>query len=147
VNKFENLENALNKLQMHFLIDKISSIYETPPWGVEDQPSFYNQCIGAFTDKKPHEVIQITQNIEKDIGKKTLYKWGPRQIDIDLLLYNDLIVDDSHLKVPHPNMHERAFVLIPLSDIACDEIHPILNLSVGKLSEKYNDVSFKIVKS
>lgn len=114
-------------------IKKKSLLYETEPWGVREQPYFINMAVQVETDLPPDELLQVVKEIEKEMGRTKTYKWGPRIIDIDILLYDDLIYETSGLKIPHPFMHERDFVLRPLSEIAPDKVHPVLNKTISEL--------------
>lgn len=99
-----------------------SSMYETEPWGVEDQPPFINMVIRVSTDLEPSSLLSELKSIEKKMGRQDSYKWGPRVIDLDILLYDDITVDKPDLKIPHPHMFERDFVLKPLAEIAPETI-------------------------
>ncbi|MBU1992755.1 MAG: 2-amino-4-hydroxy-6-hydroxymethyldihydropteridine diphosphokinase [Patescibacteria group bacterium] len=102
---------------------KKSSIHETEPFGVLDQPKFLNMVCKIETELSPRELLNHVKNIEKKIGRKKREKWGPREIDIDILFYGDIIVDEPDLQIPHPGISEREFVLKPLREIAPDKIH------------------------
>jgi 2-amino-4-hydroxy-6-hydroxymethyldihydropteridine diphosphokinase len=97
-----------------------SSDYRTPPWGVEDQPAFVNLCIAVETALSPRMLLERAQAVERMLGRERAKerRWGPRPIDIDLIAYDDLTVDEADLKLPHPRLFERAFVLVPLAEIA-----------------------------
>jgi 2-amino-4-hydroxy-6-hydroxymethyldihydropteridine diphosphokinase len=97
-----------------------SSDYSTPPWGDEQQPSFINACIEVETVLEPHALLQALHDIEKDFGRDraNARRWGPRKLDLDLLAYDDLAIDARGLTLPHPRLFERAFVLVPLCEIA-----------------------------
>jgi 2-amino-4-hydroxy-6-hydroxymethyldihydropteridine diphosphokinase len=101
-----------------------SGDYRTPPWGVEDQPAFVNACIAVETRLSPHALLARAQAIELALGRARVkeQRWGPRSIDIDLLAYDDLTVDEPDLELPHPRLFERAFVLVPLMEIAPDRV-------------------------
>lgn len=118
------------------VVRKESSLYETDPWGDKNQPKFLNMAIEIETELKPRDLLGILAGIEKKLGRKKSLKWGPRIIDLDILLYNSLTIDQDDLKIPHPFMHERDFVLKPLYEIAPDVKHPVLNLSTGELLQK-----------
>lgn len=114
-------------------IKKKSLLYETEPWGVREQPHFINMAVEIETDLPPNKLLQVVKEIEKGMGRTETYRWGPRIIDIDILLYDDLIYETSDLKIPHPFMHEREFVLRPLSEIAPNKVHPVLNKTISEL--------------
>ncbi|MBQ7524901.1 MAG: 2-amino-4-hydroxy-6-hydroxymethyldihydropteridine diphosphokinase [Abditibacteriota bacterium] len=99
---------------------KMSSLYLTEPVGYVDQPDFTNAVCSFDTDLTPREVLGVCNRIEKELGRKRLVHWGPRTIDLDVLLCDDLKIDEPDLKVPHPRMLERAFVLVPLAELAPD---------------------------
>jgi 2-amino-4-hydroxy-6-hydroxymethyldihydropteridine diphosphokinase len=115
------------------VIRKISSLYETEPWGVEDQPKFLNMAIEIETGLAPEYLLALLKDIEKEIGREHTSRWGPRTIDLDILLFNDLIIDREDLTIPHPHMHERDFVLRPLFEIAPDIKHPVLQVTIREL--------------
>ncbi|EFI84895.1 2-amino-4-hydroxy-6-hydroxymethyldihydropteridine diphosphokinase [Listeria grayi] len=115
-----NLEAAVVGLKDHpqIKVVGVSSIYETDPVGYEDQASFLNIAVEIATSLAPHDLLTFCLALEKKIGRVRLFKWGPRLIDIDILLYDDQIIQTEDLIVPHPLMKERAFVMIPLLEIA-----------------------------
>lgn len=101
-----------------------SSDYRTPPWGVTEQPPFINACIEIETALPPRDLLRRAQEVERAFGRDRANerRWGPRPLDIDLLSYNDIRVDEPDLTLPHPRLHERAFVLVPLAQIAPDAV-------------------------
>jgi 2-amino-4-hydroxy-6-hydroxymethyldihydropteridine diphosphokinase len=108
---------AVNKLKKTTLI-RSSSIYETEPWGVKNQNPFLNQVIEIETELTPLELFAACQKIEKKLKRRKREKWGPREIDIDLLLYGEFVIDNKKIQIPHPRLSERRFVLVPLSEMA-----------------------------
>ncbi len=114
-------------------ITKRSAMYETMPWGVKDQPKFINMAVEAETDISPMELLSLIKKIEGDMGRQPAVKWGPRVIDIDILLYGDKRLCGADLTIPHPLMHEREFILRPLSEIAPDIVHPALGKTIKEL--------------
>ena len=101
-----------------------SADYRTPPWGVTDQPAFINACIRVATELSPHALLRRAQAVERDFGRDRAREqhWGPRAIDIDLLAYDDIVLAEPELTLPHPRLFERAFVLVPLAEIAPDRV-------------------------
>lgn len=130
----ENCLKALEAMKEKGLtIRKRSLLYETEPWGVRDQPNFINLALEIETDLPPMGLLQLIKEIEHQMGRAETFKWGPRIIDIDILLYNDIIYESAELKIPHPLMHEREFVLKPLSEIAPERFHPVLKKTIREL--------------
>jgi 2-amino-4-hydroxy-6-hydroxymethyldihydropteridine diphosphokinase len=113
-----------------------SPMYETPPWGEEDQPTFLNMAVKASTDLPPMDLRDYVKQIEADMGRIPSYRWGPRSIDIDILLYDDLILNSPRLIIPHPRMHKRRFVLHPICDIDPSVVHPVLGQTVRDILEQ-----------
>jgi 2-amino-4-hydroxy-6-hydroxymethyldihydropteridine diphosphokinase len=122
----QTLDNAVRTLceKEEIRLLARSSDYRTPPWGLEDQPPFINLCLAVATDLSPYELLHRAQEIETRLGRNRARerRWGPRAIDIDLLAYDDLVLNDPELTLPHPRMFERAFVLVPLAEIAPDRV-------------------------
>ncbi|UCG77436.1 MAG: 2-amino-4-hydroxy-6-hydroxymethyldihydropteridine diphosphokinase [Nitrospirota bacterium] len=106
--------------QKDIIIRSCSSMIETKPWGKKDQPDFINMVVRISTDKGPRELLGALRSIEAELGRTRKEKWGPREIDLDILLFDDLSINDPDLKIPHPHMLERDFVMGPLSEIAPD---------------------------
>lgn len=130
--------NGLIRQQIGSLLHE-SSIYETAAWGKTDQPSFYNQVIQISSSLSPQMLINKTQKIEKELGRVRTEKWGERIIDIDLLYYNQSIINDPKLQVPHAGIPDRRFTLIPLDEIAPDFVHPQLKKTNKQLLVNCND--------
>jgi 2-amino-4-hydroxy-6-hydroxymethyldihydropteridine diphosphokinase len=121
-----NLENARNSIEQKCgNIQKQSSIYETEAWGYKDQPSFYNQALCIETALSPQDLMATLLAIEQAMGRERLMPLGPRTIDLDIIYYNQTIIETPTLMIPHPRLSERNFVLAPLAEIAPDFVHPI----------------------
>jgi 2-amino-4-hydroxy-6-hydroxymethyldihydropteridine diphosphokinase len=122
----DTFRNALAKLCESPEVRLIarSPSYLTPPWGVEDKPPFVNCCAAIETTLSPHELLTRVQAVERAFGRDRAKerRWGPRTLDIDLIAYDDIKLDDPGLTLPHPRLFERAFVLVPLADIAADRV-------------------------
>ncbi len=123
----------------------VSSFYETEPVGKVDQDWFINAAVKIETGLTPRELLDILLKIEKELGRVRDARWGPRIIDLDILLYDDLVMDEEGLVIPHPYLHERRFVLVPLAEIAPGLIHPRLKKSMSELLMGLHD-SKKIEK-
>ncbi len=115
---------------------RVSSIYETAPWGYADQPHFLNCVVEAQTSVAPGELLLRTQAVEQSLGRQPSVRYGPRRIDVDILLYDERIVDQPELQIPHPRLHQRAFVLVPLAELCPHLQHPVLKTSVEALASQ-----------
>jgi len=138
-----NIERAYTLLEKsNIRILKKSHFYETKPYGVTNQPEFVNSVALVETEFGPFKLLETIKKIEKDIGRKETYRWGPRVIDIDILFYEDFILKSQTLTIPHPDLHNRCFVLIPLCELDCELVHPVLRQKISKILESLicNDV-------
>lgn len=139
-NRENNIKLAIHELNKHpeIVIDKISSLYETKPVGMVDQPDFLNLVISINTNLTPRELLRECLHAESELGRVRKQRWGPRNIDIDILIYHNHVIQDEVLQIPHPRLHERSFVLIPLQEIAYD-ISVYQGLTSRELLKKLND--------
>lgn len=133
--KEKNLKEAVERMSSlsEIKIEKVSSFLTTEPWGYTEQEEFLNGAVKIKTTYSPKELIKSLLNIESEMKRERIIKWGPRIIDLDIIFYDDLISDDEEAVIPHPRMEEREFVLKPLSEICPYKIHPVLRKSVVKL--------------
>ena len=139
-NAKSHLDNARKALQ-HAVgpIVESSSIYATEAWGKKDQPDFLNQVIEITNNTNPQELLALVLKIESDLGRVRHEKWGARTIDIDILFIDDQIIQEDNLKVPHPEITNRKFTLIPLSEIAPDFVHPVFKKTILELLGECTD--------
>lgn len=138
--KEANLRQALKMLLVKGLqIRSVSSFFKTEPYGVTDQPEFINAVACVKTDLAPEKLLKLLLDTELEMGRVRLRHWGERNIDLDLLLYDDLIYYSEKLVLPHPDMQNRLFVLQPLSEIAADKIHPVYKKSIQNLPKSLTD--------
>ncbi len=129
----QNLRGAVAALKQHLEVEAVSSWYETEPVGITDQPGFLNLALAAATRLDPPELLGLAKRIEEQIGRRPTYRWGPRLIDIDILLYADRVVEGPDLTIPHRELAHRAFVLVPLAEVGPQAFHPVLHKTVREL--------------
>lgn len=145
-NRLANIKNAISNFTPQLDVKKKSSVYETPPWGYADQPAFLNQVVMAETYLEPDDLLSHLKRLEVVLGREPTFQNGPRLIDLDILFYDDVVIDSPPLQIPHPRLHQRAFVLVPLNDIAPELIHPTLGKSIGEILldvDRLNIVEYK----
>ncbi len=141
-----NLSAAQTAVSAFLIIQKTSRVYETAPWGLLDQPDFLNQVWEATTNLTPLDLLHHLKQVETEIGRKPSVRYGPRLIDIDILLYSNLMFKSSELIIPHPHISERAFVLAPLAELEPDLIIPGMKHTVAELLGRQNNRSVKPLK-
>lgn len=131
--RYANILHACRLMAKEFEIKKLSSVYETEPEGYENQPDFLNAVIKVHVNLEPGMLLKRLKEIEKEMGRRRSFWNAPRIIDLDILFYKGEVVKEPGLDIPHPHLHERAFVLVPLAEIAPDLIHPVLHKTTQEL--------------
>ena len=132
----KNLTRALSLLSQEVKLEKVSSIYETEPVGYKEQPLFLNMVCQGTTNLNPQELLSLAKAIESKMGRAPSFPNAPRPIDIDILFYDNEIITTKDLTIPHPRLTDRAFVLVPLAEIAPELVHPELGKSITELASK-----------
>lgn len=132
-NRAANLKEAIAALSPQMEVKARSKVYETPPWGYAEQAKFLNQVVKVQTYVAPEPLLKHLKRLEVALGRKPTFQYGPRKIDMDILFYDDLILETPALTIPHPHVHERGFVLLPLMDIAPELVHPVQGKTVRDL--------------
>jgi 2-amino-4-hydroxy-6-hydroxymethyldihydropteridine diphosphokinase len=143
-NRTDNLRAAIDSLPPSVVVQQTSRIYETPPWGVTDQPAFLNMVLQGKTHLSPLELLAYLKDLETKLGRTPAIRWGPRLIDMDILFYDDLVLRVPGLTIPHPQLHERPFVIVPLMDLAPDLVHPVLGSSIRALLPALDATGVKV---
>lgn len=141
----QNLINVISNLahQLDVEVLSVSKLYKTPPWGKTDQPAFLNACILVETSLTARQLLDKCLDIEQKLGRVRAERWGPRQVDIDILYFGDEVITEEGLEVPHPRMTDRAFVMQPLSDIAPDKL--ISGKLVSQWAQELHDEAIEVV--
>ena len=143
-NRLTNLKAAVLNFSPQISVKKKSSVYETPPWGFVEQDAFLNQVIKAETYLEPEPLLRHLKRLETALGRVPNFQNGPRLIDIDILFFDDAVIDTPTLVVPHPRLHERAFVLVPLAEIEPDFVHPTLQKPIRNLRDEVDRSEIRI---
>ena len=135
---FRSPSDPLNPGQLdpkaHLQPIRSSSVYETAPWGYPAQPDFLNCVLEVETSLTSDQLLDITQGVEREMGREWSLRYGPRVIDVDILFHGASIVEQANLRIPHPRLHQRAFVLVPLAELAPELSHPALGLTVREMT-------------
>lgn len=141
----QNLINVISNLahQLDVEVLSVSKLYKTPPWGKTDQPAFLNACILVETSLTARQLLDKCLDIEQKLGRVRAERWGPRQVDIDILYFGDEVIAEEGLEVPHPRMTDRAFVMQPLSDISPDKL--ISGKFVSQWAQELHDEAIEVV--
>lgn len=143
-NRLSNLKAAVLNLTPQMTVKQKSSVYETPPWGFTEQDAFLNQVVKVTTYLEPEPLLRHLKRMETALGRVPNFQNGPRVIDIDILFFDNMIINTPPLVVPHPRLHERAFVLVPLAEIEPDFVHPILQRPINKILEDVDRSEIKL---
>ncbi|MBM7581823.1 2-amino-4-hydroxy-6-hydroxymethyldihydropteridine diphosphokinase [Caldicoprobacter guelmensis] len=135
-----NITEAIERMGRRGIkVIKMSSVIETEPYGYKEQDKFLNAACLVETELSPVELLDVLLEVEKEMGRERKIRWGPRNIDLDLIFYEDRIIIEEHLIVPHPDAHNRAFVMGPIAEIDPDFVHPVLKKKVREIYEELNE--------
>jgi 2-amino-4-hydroxy-6-hydroxymethyldihydropteridine diphosphokinase len=135
------LHQAVEDLRVHFQLHSLSKVYRTDAWGGVAKGEFLNQVVVILTDKSPDETLETIQAIETKLGRRREEHWGDRTMDIDILYFGDKVLDTEHLKVPHPFISQRKFVLVPLAELLPQKVHPVTGLTAQEMLAECGDLS------
>lgn len=140
-----NLQDAVAGLIPKVGVLRVSSVYETEPWGYRDQPACLNQVLEGETDLQPLDLLVFLKNLELTLGRQATFLYGPRLIDLDILFYDQAVINQPKLVIPHPRLAERAFMLVPLTELAPELRHPVLGLTISMLKNRIDTSGVKLV--
>ena len=139
-----NLKAAAAGLPPAAMVLRASGIYETEPWGYLEQPAFLNQVLEIETSLSPAGLLVFLKRLEANLGRQATFRYGPRLIDLDILLYDQLVLNQPDLVIPHPQLAERAFVLVPLAELNPNLVHPVLRASIAQLKDRIDQSGVKL---
>ena len=145
-NRKQHIETAIVLLREKVHNITVAPLYETKPRYFEDQQNFLNTVLSGFTDLKPRELLQFTKAVQQEVGRVERFRNGPREIDIDILFYDNVVYKDEELEIPHPRIQERDFVLQPFSDINPDFSHPVLKKTIRELLDTLPEEQRSVIK-
>ncbi len=144
--RWKNLEEAIKAISLKMNVLQRSSVYETKAWGYTNQPDFLNQVIEVNTDLTPLQLLNFVKRTETELGRVENFRYGPRLIDIDILFYGTVIRNTTRVQIPHPRLHERAFVLVPMAEMEPDFVHPVLQKTVAELLKNVDASEIRLCK-
>ena len=145
-NRKQHIETAISLLREKVYDITAAPLYETKPRYFEDQQNFLNTVLSGYTDLEPRELLQFTKAVQKEVGRVERFRNGPREIDIDILFYDNVVYKDEELEIPHPRLQERDFVLQPFSDINPDFSHPVLKKTIRELLATLPEQQRSVIK-
>ena len=145
-NRKQYIEESILLLREKMNDVTIAPLYETEPLYFENQNNFLNTVLSGFTDLEPQELLQFTKTVQKKVGRVERFRNGPREIDIDILFYDNVVYKDEELEIPHPRLQERDFVLQPFSDINPDFSHPVLKKTIRELLDTLPEEQRSVIK-
>ena len=145
-NRKQHVETAIVLLREKVRDITVAPLYETKPRYFEDQQNFLNTVLSGYTDLEPRELLQFTKAVQKEVGRVERFRNGPREIDIDILFYDNVVYKDEELEIPHPRLQERDFVLQPFFDINPDFSHPVLKKTIRELLDTLTEEQRSVIK-
>ncbi len=145
-NRKQHIETAITLLRAKVRGMTVAPLYETKPRYFEDQQNFLNTVLHGYTDLETRELLHFTQEVQKEVGRVERFRNGPREIDIDILFYDDVVYKDEELEIPHPRLQERDFVLQPFSDLNPDFSHPVLKKTIRELLAALPEEQRSVIK-